>query len=246
MSMFPDLSSIRQRATRHWAVNDTTTDPVKPPLVRIWDLPVRLFHWSVVVLIAISWVSADNGYMRVHYFSGLSLLVLVLFRLVWGFVGSTTARFVAFVRRPRAVLAYLRASRADVVHHPGHNPAGALMVVALLLALLLQAVTGLFANDGVRFSGPLALLISSDGSDLMTRIHALIFNGILLFVWLHVVAVFFHLLVKRENLIRPMITGLKERAILPDMSGLELRFGSNRLAILILAMVVGLVAIIVL
>lgn len=222
---------------------DQTGDSViaASSLVRIWDVPVRLFHWSIVLLVIISWVSADNGYMRVHLVSGVTILVLLLFRLLWGVVGSTTARFSAFVRGPRAVLQYLRASRAGVVHHPGHNPAGALMVVALILVLLAQVLTGLFANDGIRFYGPLALMISSDGSDLLTRIHALVFNAILLMVWVHVVAVFFHLLVKRENLIRPMITGLKDRSILPDTVGGEIRFVGNAVAALMFVGVAGLV-----
>ena len=118
--------------------------------VRVWDAPTRLFHWSVVVLIFISWLSADKGYMTVHLWSGLSLLALLLFRLGWGLMGTTTARFSDFLHSPREILAYLRTqARGGRPLHAGHNPAGGVMVVVLLAALAAQVATGLFANDGL-------------------------------------------------------------------------------------------------
>lgn len=200
-----------------------------PARVRVWDLPVRLFHWSIVVLIAVSWVAADQGFMRVHLWSGSALLALLLFRLAWGVFGSTTARFGDFVRSPRAVFGYLRAlGGAQKVLHAGHNPAGGWMVVALLAILCAQVATGLFANDGLKFMGPLALHVTADTSDRLTTLHGWLFNILLLLVYLHIVAVFFYLFVKRENLVTPMLTGRKFDHQVPH--GLTLRFTRGWLA----------------
>ena len=193
------------------------TDPAKSAAgehIRVWDVPTRLFHWSIIALVFVSWLSADQGYMTVHLWSGLTLLALLLFRLGWGLLGSTTARFSDFLHPPRKIIAYLK-SHSSLLH-AGHNPAGGLMVMALLAILLAQVLTGLFANDGLKFAGPLALLVSDDASDRLTRIHGIIFNIILVLVWLHVVAVGFYHVVKGENLVAPMVSGKKHRARVPD------------------------------
>ena len=211
------------------------------PLVRVWDIPTRLFHWSVVVLLCVSWFSADQGYMRVHLVSGLTLLALLLFRIAWGLVGSTTARFSNFLHPPRRVMGYLKGlAGGDKIFYAGHNPAGGLMVLALIAVLLAQVATGLFANDGVRFSGPLALLVSEDTSSLITGIHGLIFDLILLLVWCHIVAVGFYLLVKGDNLVWPMVTGKKHRAHLP--AELNIAFTRLYIALLLLAISAGIAA----
>lgn len=211
------------------------------PQVRVWDLPTRLFHWSVVLLLCISWVSADQGYMRMHLVSGLTLLALLLFRIGWGLVGSTTARFSNFLHPPQRVMGYLKKlSGGDRIFYAGHNPAGGLMVLALIAVLLAQVATGLFANDGVRFRGPLALLVSEDVSTRLTDIHGLIFDAILILVWCHVVAVGFYLLVKGDNLIWPMITGKKSRAHLPPE--LNIVFTRLYIALLLLAVSAGVAA----
>ena len=209
--------------------------------VRVWDIPIRLFHWSVVVLLCVSWFSADQGYMRVHLVSGLTLLALLLFRIAWGLVGSTTARFSNFLHPPRRVMGYLKGlAGGDKIFYAGHNPAGGLMVLALIAVLLAQVATGLFANDGVRFSGPLALLVSEETSSLITGIHGLIFNLILILVWCHVVAVGFYLLVKGDNLVWPMVTGKKHRAHLP--AELNIAFTRLYIALLLLAVSAGIAA----
>ncbi|MBN8899665.1 MAG: hypothetical protein BGN85_03515 [Alphaproteobacteria bacterium 64-11] len=191
-------------------------DP-KPSTVAVWDMPTRLFHWSIVALVFTSWLSADQGYMRVHLWSGMSLLTLVLFRIGWGLAGSSTARFRDFLHRPRAIAGYLKdMAGGKKMLYAGHNPAGGLMVAVLLAVLLAQAASGLFSNDGLKFSGPLALLVSADMSDRLTRLHGIIFDIILILVWLHVVAVGFYLLVKGDNLVRPMITGKKKGASVPE------------------------------
>ncbi|HEX4027208.1 MAG TPA: cytochrome b/b6 domain-containing protein [Rhizomicrobium sp.] len=195
--------------------------PVAGEQVRVWDAPTRLFHWSIVALVFVSWLSADQGYMTVHLWSGLSLLALLLFRLGWGLMGSTTARFGDFLHPPRKVLAYLKTqARGASPLHAGHNPAGGLMVMALLAVLLAQVLTGLFANDGLKFSGPLALFVSDDASDQSTRIHGIIFNIILALVWLHVVAVGFHHFVKGDNLVGPMVSGKKHRSRVPESANI--------------------------
>jgi len=198
--------------------------------IRVWDAPTRLFHWSIVILIFVSWLSADRGYMRVHLWSGLSLLALLLFRLGWGLMGTTTARFSDFLHPPRKVLTYLRRqARGEKPLHAGHNPAGGLMVMVLLAALAAQVATGLFANDGLKFAGPLALFVSDDASDGLTRVHGVIFNIILALIWLHVVAVGFYYFVKGENLVAPMLSGRKHRAHVPE--GASIIFAHPALAL---------------
>jgi cytochrome b len=208
--------------------------------VAVWDLPTRIFHWTVLCLVSTSWLSAENGYMKLHLWSGLTLLTLLLFRLAWGLLGSTTARFSNFVAGPGRVIGYLRSTiKGEKLLHAGHNPAGGWMVILLITALLLQAGTGLFANDGLHFNAPLALLVSNDVSDQLTELHGKVFNFILLLVWMHVVAVFFYLCVRGENLIRPMVTGKKHSAYLPQ--GHALRFTPLPVALLVIALSAGLV-----
>jgi cytochrome b len=209
--------------------------------VPVWDIPTRLFHWSVVLLLCVSWFSADQGYMRVHVVSGLAVLALLLFRIAWRLVGSTTARFSNFLHPPRQVANYLKAlSGGDRKFHAGHNPAGGIMVMALIAALMAQVATGLFSNDGVQFHAPLALLVSEDTSTWLTSVHGLIFDLILLLVWCHVVAVGFYLLVKGDNLVWPMITGKKNRAHLP--AELDIVFTRLYIALLLLAISAGVAA----
>jgi cytochrome b len=187
-------------------------DSSAPTSHPVWDLPVRLFHWALVALILVSFVTAQIGgnAMQWHEWSGLSVLALLLFRLLWGLVGSTYARFGSFVRGPRAALAYARALlRGEVPFFPGHNPLGGWMIVLLLASLLLQAGTGLFANDDVMIEGPFAQYVTKETSDLLTRVHHFNFNVLATLVALHVAAALFYLFARRENLILPMLTGRK-------------------------------------
>lgn len=209
--------------------------------VLVWDIPTRLFHWTIVVLVFVSWLSADQGYMRVHLWSGLSLLALLLFRLIWGLFGSTTARFSSFVRPLPQVIGYLKGlAGGKSLLYAGHNPAGGLMVIVLLAVLLAQAVTGLFATDGVKFTAPLSYWLPEEVSVHVTGWHGMIFNLILLLIWCHVVAVGFYLWVKGDNLIRPMLTGRKHHAHLPE--GLELVFAHPVIALGALVGAIALVA----
>ncbi len=181
--------------------------------VLVWDLPLRLFHWLLVLLVITSVVSVEIGgnAMQIHMLSGYTILTLVLFRILWGFLGSTHARFASFVRGPAAVIAYLGAlRRKDASGHLGHNPAGAWSVVLMLAVLLVQASTGLFSNDDIDTEGPLANLVSKALSDRITSVHH--FNSTVLYVLigLHLSAVAYYFFYKRENLIKPMFTGFKE------------------------------------
>ncbi len=189
--------------------NDTTTVGQAVP---VWDAAVRLFHWTLVALVVTAVVTAKLGgnAMTWHMRSGFAILALVLFRILWGFAGSRHARFGSFVRGPRAVLAYVQALRAGA-HPPvaGHNPLGGWSVVALLLVLLVQATTGLFSNDDIATDGPLVKLVTKDLSDTITGLHhrnVWLIGGL---VAMHLGAVLYHLLVLRDNLIHPMVTGVK-------------------------------------
>jgi cytochrome b len=179
--------------------------------IRVWDLPLRLFHWTLVVLIAVSIVSQKVGgnAMSVHFYAGYAALSLVLFRIVWGFIGPRTARFADFLAGPRRVIAYLRGSDgASVRAHLGHNPLGSWSVLALLTIVLSQAVSGLFANDDIASEGPLVKFISKELSDRITLFHKDISgNLIYFFIGLHVAAIAWYYFRKRQNLVMPMLTG---------------------------------------
>ena len=177
--------------------------------ITVWDLPLRIFHWSLVALFAVAVISAKLGgnALEWHVYSGLALLALLVFRVLWGFFGGTHAKFSNFIRGPKAILGYLKGSGEKTI---GHNPLGALSVIAILLALFFQAITGLFSNDDILTEGPLYNLIDKDTSDYLTHLHT--FNQYVLYALLalHIGAILYYRLVKRENLVRTMLTGRKE------------------------------------
>ena len=181
-------------------------DPPTMARTRIWDLPTRLFHWTLAAGVAFSIITANVGglWMDWHMRSGYAILTLVVFRMLWGFAGSRYARFSTFVRSPRAVLDYLR---GRIVHVAGHSPAGALSVVSLLGVLLLQASTGLFTNDGSFTEGPLARLVSRAMSDRLSTVHRYGEWVLYALVGLHLAAIAYYSLLKRSVLIGAMITG---------------------------------------
>lgn len=205
--------------------------------VRVWDLPVRLFHWALVILMAVSYFSARAGgdWMQLHFWSGYSILTLLIFRIAWGFLGSTTARFANFVKGPAAAFGHLRELLGKTgPHDAGHNPLGAGMVVALILAVLAQVVTGLFASDSDTglVNGPLTKLAADKWIDKATAFHGFWINVLLILVVLHVLAVLVYLLWKRQNLARAMLTGTKPQhdVVAPGQPLPKLAFASNRLA----------------
>jgi cytochrome b len=185
---------------------------IYPNLIRVWDLPTRLFHWLIVIFVFISFTTGmiDGNWMSYHLKSGYIILTLLVFRLIWGVWGGRYSRFVSFVRGPIAVVRYAKALiRNDSHKFLGHNPMGGWSVIAMLAALFVQAGTGLFANDDIATQGPLYGWVSKATSDWLTGIH--IFNkGVILFlIVLHLSAVLFYLLIKHDNLIISMITGLR-------------------------------------
>jgi cytochrome b len=175
----------------------------------VWDVPTRLFHWLLVGLLGFSWWTAETHRMEWHQLSGFAICGLIVFRILWGLVGTSTARFAGFLKGPAAIRDYLRpAEGAASAAAIGHNPLGGWSVLVLLLLLVVQVVTGLFAVDidGIE-SGTLSYLVDFDQGRAAAEIHELSFNLLLALSALHVLAILFYLLVKRRNLITPMITG---------------------------------------
>jgi cytochrome b len=202
--------------------------------VRIWDWPTRLFHWTLVVLIGFSWWSAEADQLDLHIWSGLAVMSLLIFRLLWGVFGSSTARFANFVRGPKAVLTYLKDMKGW--RAIGHSPLGALSVLALLGAIAIQVGLGLFAVDHDGFyEGPLAILVSSEFSEKLTDLHEDWFVVLQVVVGIHVVAVLFYRFVLGKKLIGPMITG--RGAVAPGVE--PMRRGHWWAALLCLAIAIG-------
>jgi cytochrome b len=174
------------------------------PKQRVWDLPVRLTHWLLAALIAFSWWSVKYDHTDWHIWSGIAILTLLLFRLMWGFVGSSTARFANFVRGPGQVLRYLRGGWSGI----GHTPLGALSILALYLVTAIQVGLGLFNEDedGLH-AGPLANFVSPDTTDKFRAIHELNFYVLLGLIVLHVAAILYYRLVRGKKLTKAMITG---------------------------------------
>jgi len=220
----------------------SSTPPIAPPpQVRVWDLPVRVFHWVLVLLLGFSWYTGKSGgldEMTWHMWSGYAVLALVLFRVSWGLVGSTTARFSNFLYGPRAAASYA----ADLVRRQsprylGHTPLGGWMAAVLLLILLVQTGTGLFANDDIFIEGPLFSWVAKETSDWLTTIHKWNFELLLVLVGVHVAAVLYYAVALRENLVKAMFTGRKR---LPaGVTDPRFRFASLGTALLMLGLSAG-------
>jgi cytochrome b len=184
-------------------------------IVKVWDWPTRLFHWLLVVAVVGMFITGEIGgnAMVWHGRLGYGVLALLLFRVVWGLVGGHYSRFTSFVPTPARLMAYVRGTAPKAL---GHNPLGALSVLALLGLLLLQTSTGLFADDEIAYSGPLTSLISNAWVSIASKWHKDIGKALLIvMVLLHVGAILFYLFKRQENLIEPMLTGVREMDILP-------------------------------
>lgn len=181
--------------------------------IKVWDLPTRIFHWMLVLAIAFMWYSGETGgnLLAWHLRCGLLVLALVVFRVCWGFWGSDTAKFSRFVRGPKQIIRYLKGEITEN-EQPGHNPLGALMVLALLGAVLVQVTTGLFSPDDNTFifNGYLNSLVSSSTGAAMRKIHFGFFNLLLILAAVHIITILAYKFLKKHNLITPMITGYKE------------------------------------
>lgn len=172
----------------------------------VWDLPIRLFHWVLAALIGFSWWSVKNHETELHIWSGVAILTLLIFRLLWGLFGSSTARFASFVRGPGVVRDYLRDNASW--RFAGHSPLGALSVVALLAAVAVQVGLGLISidEDGLN-EGPLAQLVSLETSEAARDLHEQWFNVVLALIVLHVAAIIYYRLAEGKRLTKPMVTG---------------------------------------
>ena len=166
-----------------------------------WDLLQRLVHWCFPVLIVFAWWSAENGQMQWHAYAGYALLVLVLWRIVWGFVGSDHAKFKQFVVGVPSILSYLKDARTE---RPGHNPLGGWSVVTMLGLLLVQTVSGLFNTDELLLQGPLTVFASDGLIEIASEVHETSWLGIQALVLLHIVVVCYHQWVKKDGLITQM------------------------------------------
>jgi len=178
-------------------------------IIRVWDLPIRLFHWLLVLCIAGSLISVNIGgnAIELHAYFGYSILTLLIFRIMWGFVGSTHARFASFIPKPKSVLNYLQGKSPRFL---GHNPIGALSVFALLFALSVQVITGLFVDDEIAFQGPFAKYVSNATVSFLSQIHE--GNQVVIYtlIAIHIAAIIYYRKFKGEDLIKPMINGDKE------------------------------------
>ena len=183
-------------------------------LRRVWDLPTRLFHWALVGTVATGlWLGEYRGFstINLHFYFGYATAELLAFRLIWGVIGSESSRLRALVPSPRQLLAYVATlGRRTPSGVAGHNPLGGLSVLAMIVALIVQITTGLFAEDDSLFAeGPLSDYADNSTVLLMTSIHSISSRVILVLIAVHIAAVIFYLVWKRENLIKPMISGWK-------------------------------------
>jgi len=178
--------------------------------IRVWDLPTRMFHWSFAALVVFSFATGTIGgeWMSWHLKSGYAILALLFFRIAWGFAGSESARFAAFLRGPRAALAYARETFAG--RHPivaGHNPLGGWMVVAMLAVVAFQVTTGLFSDDEIATQGPLAVKVSNDTVSRMSALHHWGRWAVVALVVLHVAAIAVYRWKWNARLVGPMLHG---------------------------------------
>jgi cytochrome b len=176
----------------------------------VWDVPTRLFHWLAVMLVATAYATWRLNWMDWHAYAGYALLALVVFRLLWGFFGSETARFAHFLAAPRRAACHLaRLFRREPDRQVGHNPAGGWMVLLLLALLLAETLTGIYANNDVADVGPFTDLTPAPVANFITTLHDVLWQALLVAMTLHVLAIGLYWVAKRQNLLLPMITGRK-------------------------------------
>ena len=209
--------------------------------VKVWDLPTRIFHWSLAFAVAALVISAELGgdAMVWHFRLGYGVMSLLIFRLVWGFAGGKWSRFNSFNYPLKTVIRYARGERLPA-QEVGHNPLGAWAVFAMLFFLLLQVSTGLLSDDEITNAGPLSKFVSSTLVNYATFYHKAI-GKLIIFVLiaLHIAAIAYHYFVKKDNLIKPMIMGFKPAWLETTNSADNL--GSRLLAVVIFALASGFV-----
>ena len=200
--------------------------------VLVWDAPTRLFHWLVAVLVAAAYATWRLNWMVWHGWVGEALLALLLFRLLWGFFGSETARFSRFLTSPRTALQHVRyALLREPDRQVGHNPAGGWVVVVLLALLLAETLTGLYVANDIADEGSLTEIVPAPVANAISAAHAILWDVLLALIAFHVLAIAAYAVAKGQNLLLPMITGTK---VLPA-SVRAPRMGSYALAAVLLA-----------
>ncbi len=178
--------------------------------IMVWDVPTRLFHWLAVVLVTAAYATWRLNWMDWHAYAGYALLALVVFRLFWGFFGGETARFARFLAAPQRVAGHLaELLRREPDRQVGHNPAGGWMVIVLLALLLAETLTGIFINNDIADVGPFTDITPAPVADLITTLHSVLWQALLVAITLHVLAIGLYWAAKRQNLLVPMITGCK-------------------------------------
>ena len=196
--------------------SNSSSSPQTPANLKggaIWDLPLRVSHWGLAIAVFVAIGSAKNGVMYVHEKAGLTVLGLVIFRIIWGFMGSHHARFKNFMTTPKAVWDYIQSRRkGDRSYHPGHAPTGAYATLAILVVLLAMASFGTMANDDVLYEGPLAAYVG-DFTNEARRIHHMIEKFVFLIIALHLLAIAIYRFKLGIKLIPPMVTGGRDDTI---------------------------------
>lgn len=191
----------------------------------VWDWPLRLWHWLFAIAVLGAWFTGQWGgfdWRQWHLWFGQSAFGLLIFRIIWGFVGTRHARFGSFLPRPKQLFAYLRTlTRRDAPEHAGHSPLGALAAVVLLTVLTLQATTGLFITDDILYEGPWFVAVSSETADLASRVHHQLAWPIGVLIGLHLVAILTYRLFKGQRLTRAMITGRKSADRVPASASIS-------------------------
>ncbi len=202
----------------------------------IWDVPTRLFHWLLVASLFIQYATAEwmDDAMQWHFYVGYFTIGLVIFRLIWGFVGPEHARFSSFLRGPSVVFSYVRSlPDKNAAPHAGHNPLGGIFVILMLLLIAMQAVSGLFLTDEVFLDGPYRHLVGEGTQELMNTLHHQVINALLLVIALHIAAIIFYAVYKKQSLTPPMIHG-KKTTTRPGISSSRLL-----LALVLVAVIAG-------
>jgi cytochrome b len=203
-----------------------------PRIVLVWDLPVRVFHWLIVLLVAAAYATLRLNWMVLHGWVGYAVLTLVLFRLLWGFIGGETARFSHFLVLPRTALQHLQHTfRREPDAQLGHNPAGGWMVLLLLALLLVETLTGIYVANDIANEGPLTEIVPAWAANAVEAAHAIVWDALLGAILLHLVAIAGYAAIKGQNLLRPMITGTK---VLPASIAAPRAGGAARAGLLVL------------
>lgn len=176
--------------------------------VKVWDVYTRLFHWLLLICIVVSFVSVRMDNMDVHFISGHCVLALIIFRILWGLFGARTALFASFIKGPGTILRYLKnSSSEEFTPMIGHSPIAALSVIAMIVVIGVQVMTGLVSDDEILLQGPLAQYVSGDFSYWATGFHSLNAKFIFALVILHLAAIAFYKFVKKQGLVKPMVIG---------------------------------------